>query len=147
MENVIEGYNLLKQRNIEIIQVAPNLHHRAVQFFGDMAPPYPLVCDPDKRLFATYGLGDDGIIKAQVNMVRSFSYAAKKGEFLKTASASAMDVFDRTFLRRLHHHALTAVNQAIVGIDIDGRITSRIDIGAVESLPATSNMIKLLNID
>ena len=146
MENVIEGYNLLKQKNIEIIQVAPNLHQRAVMFFGDMAPPYPLICDPDKRLFSTYGLGDDGVFRAQVNMVSSFGYAAKSGQFLKTALASAMDVFDRTFLKRLHHHALTAVNQAIVGIDLDGRVTSRMDIGALESIPPTSSLIQLLNV-
>ncbi|MEM8859337.1 MAG: peroxiredoxin family protein [Chloroflexota bacterium] len=144
MENVVDGYGQLQQKNIEIIQIAPNIHHRAVSFFGDMAPPFPLICDPDKRLFATYGLGDDGILRAQRNTIASFSYAARKGEFWKTTRASAMDVFDRSFVRRLHHHALTAVNQAIVGIDINGKITSKLDIGALESIPSTPKMIQLL---
>ena len=144
MENVVEGYNLLQQKNIEIIQIAPNIHQRAAAFFGDMAPPYPLICDPDKRLFVTYGLGDDGILRAQRNTIASFSYAARKGEFWKTTRASAMDVFDRSFLQRLHHHALTAVNQAIVGIDTAGNITAKLDIGALESIPSTPNMIQLL---
>ncbi|MFT5193702.1 MAG: peroxiredoxin [Cellvibrionaceae bacterium] len=143
MESVVTGYDKLKEKDIEIVQISPNLHQSAVKFFGDTPPPFPMVCDPDKRLFSTYAIGDAGAFRATTNMVVSFAVSAQKGEFLKTARASSMDVLDRQFLKRLHHHALTALNQAVITIDINGYIRNRVDVDALEDIPSTSRMIQL----
>lgn len=144
MDEVVEGYEKLTANNIEVIQVSPNLHQSAVNFFGKNPPPFPMICDPDKRLFRTYGIGDNGPITATVNMVASFSTAARRGEFLKTSRASASDVFDKRFLQRLHHHALTALNQAVIAIDINGVIRQRVEVGTLEDIPSTPQMIQFL---
>ena len=60
MEGIIEGYESLRGTETEVIQVAPNLLESARRFFGLAGVPYPFVCDPDKRLYAVYGLGDRG---------------------------------------------------------------------------------------
>src|SRR5262245_32192258 len=55
-----EGYEELLGAGTEIIQVGPNLLQAARVFFGHSPTPYPFVCDPDKRLYAVYGLDDRG---------------------------------------------------------------------------------------
>ncbi|MFK7801421.1 MAG: redoxin domain-containing protein [Anaerolineae bacterium] len=144
MDEVITGYNKLVENNIEIIQVSPNLHQSAVNFFGKNPPPFPMICDPDKRLFRTYGIGDKGALVASQSMVKAFTTAAKRGEFIKTARAGAADVFDKRFLQRLHHHALTALNQAVIAIDLNGMIRHRVDVGTLEDIPSTPKMIQFL---
>lgn len=144
MDMVIEGYEDIKQGNIEIIQISPNLLQSAIKFFGDHAPPYPMVFDPDKRLFANYGIGRKGTLAATGLMTKSMIEAGKRREFGKTMRATAIDVVDTRFLQRLHHHALTATNQAIVAIGIDGRIKHRHEVAPLEDLPAAPTMIKFL---
>ena len=53
-----------RQSGAEVIQIAPNLLESARTFFRDAASPFPFVCDPDKRLYAVYGLGDLGALTA-----------------------------------------------------------------------------------
>lgn len=145
MDLISDGYAQLAAQNVEVIQVAPNLHHSAITFFGDNLPPYPFVCDPDKRLFATYGIGDQGVIAATRNTVVAFATAAQRGEFAKTTRASALDVVNRNFLRRLHHHALTALNQAVFLIDRQQIIRHRLEVGALETIPAVPALLQLLD--
>ena len=117
MENVSEDYPALQANNIEIIQVAPNLMESARVFFGGAAPPYPFLCDPDKTLYARYGLGDRGVLEATRNTFISFSHAAATGAFATTVRGSWLDVINRNFIRRLHHHALTSFEQGLFFID------------------------------
>jgi peroxiredoxin len=119
MEGIIRPYPLLAAERILVIQVAPNLFETACRWFKP-PPPYPFVCDPDKRLYAVYGLGDRGVLAAFSNTVATFGHAFRHGAGLETVRASWMDLANRDFLRRLHHHALTALDQAIFLIDLDG---------------------------
>lgn len=144
MEIITEDYDLLRANNIEIIQISPNLYQSAVNFFGDNPPPYPMVCDPDKRLFATYSIGDKGKFKATTNAINSFAAAAKIGQFNKTVRAAYMDVADRSFLQRLHHHAMTALNQSIIAIDLQSIIRYRMDVDALGGIPTAPQMVKFL---
>jgi len=80
MDGMREGYELLQAADAEIIQVGPNLLQSARIFFGHSPTPYPFVCDPDKRLFAVYGLGDRGALEATRSAVVSFSYAFTHGD-------------------------------------------------------------------
>ena len=79
--------------------------------FGHSPTPYPFVCDPDKRLFAVYGLGDRGALEATRSAVVSFSYAFTHGDTGPQLRGAWLDVMNRNFVRRLHHHAMTAMEQ------------------------------------
>jgi peroxiredoxin Q/BCP len=124
MQLVVSSYNEMVAHEIEVLQVAPNLLETSRLFF-DPATPYPFICDPDKRLYAVYGLGDRGVLEAQKNTFISFGTAFVSGEGQETVRSSWLDVVNRNFLRRLHHHALTAVEQGIFIIDKQGIIRYR----------------------
>jgi len=59
-DGVRAGYKELRAADTEVIQVAPNLLESARRYFGRSILPFPFICDPDKRLYAVYGLGDRG---------------------------------------------------------------------------------------
>ena len=141
---VANGYDDLRQKNIEIIQISPNLRQSAIRFFDGSPPPYPMVFDPDKRLFANYGIGRKGVVSATGLMAKSVVESARRGELGTTLRATTLDVVDNRFLQRLHHHAFTATNQALIAIDIDGTIRHHHQIGVLEDLPSASSMIKFL---
>ncbi|MCB0036272.1 MAG: redoxin domain-containing protein [Anaerolineales bacterium] len=144
MQNIIAGYEALQEQDIEVVQVAPNLLESAMIFFrNDTHPPYPFVCDPDKRLFATYGIGDQGVLTATRNAFVSFSGAALKKEFGKTVQASWVDVANKNFLRRLHHHALTALDQAVFFINKEGVLKYRLDVDALKDIPTAAELLTL----
>lgn len=144
IDMVVNGYDDLKQKNIEMIQISPNLRQSAIRFFDDSPPPYPMVFDPDKKLFANYGIGRKRVLPATGLMAKSVVESAKRGELGKTLRATTLDVVDNRFLQRLHHHALTATNQALIAVDIDGVIRHHHQIGPLEDLPTASSMIKFL---
>ena len=109
MDGIREGYQNLVGVETEVIQIAPNMLASARSFFGTSPAPFPLVCDPDKRLYAVYGLGDRGALEATRTAVVSFSYAVSQGEGSTWVKGAYLDVLNRNFLRRLHHHAMTAI--------------------------------------
>jgi len=142
MDNIIVHYDTLLDHGIEVIQIAPNLLESARRFFVE-PPPYPFVCDPDKRLYAVYGMGDRGVLEAARNAVVSHSISAVSGELGTTLRGSALDIFNRNFLRRLHHHALTAVEQGIFLIDKTSVIRYAQRLGAIEKIPTGEDLLAL----
>ncbi len=62
-DGIRSNYAELQTAETEVIQVAPNLLESARRYFGSSPLPFPFVCDPDKRLFAVYGLGDRGVLE------------------------------------------------------------------------------------
>jgi peroxiredoxin len=94
MEGMREGYEQLRAAGTEIIQVGPNLLQSARIFFGHSPTPYPFVCDPDKRLFAVYGLGDRGALEATRSAVVSFSYAFTHGDTGPQLRGAWLDVMN-----------------------------------------------------
>ncbi len=145
MENIASGYSMLSKNGVEMIQMAPNLMETAQRYFEPKMPRYPFICDPDKRLFAVYGLGDSGSIEATRNTFVSFSTAFRTGVGIETVRASWVDVMNRNFIRRLHHHALTAVSQGLFIIDKEGIIRYRLVISPIETIPEARELMSLVD--
>jgi peroxiredoxin len=143
MDGMREGYDLLRTTGTEIIQVGPNLPQAARIFFGHSPTPYPFVCDPDKRLFAVYGLGDRGALEATRSAVVSFSYAFTHGDTGPQLRGAWLDVMNRNFVRRLHHHAMTAMEQGIFLVDRDGVIRHRSVVGPLDPVPRAARLAEL----
>ena len=144
MDGMREGYDLLRAAETEIIQVGPNLLQSARIFFGHSPTPYPFVCDPDKRLFAVYGLGDRGALEATRSAVVSFSYAFTHGDTGPQLRGAWLDVMNRNFVRRLHHHAMTAMEQGIFLVDRDGIVRHRAVVGPLDPVPRGDNLADLV---
>jgi putative peptide zinc metalloprotease protein len=143
MEQVMNAYRELVTHETEVIQVSPNLLESARVFLRNSDLPYPFVCDPDKRLYALYGLGDRGVLEATRNTVVSFSHAFSNGQGAETVRASWLELTNRNFLRRLHHHAMTAVEQGIFLIDSSGFIRHRMIVGPIDAIPGPEELLAL----
>lgn len=146
MDGMREGYEDLQATGTEIIQVGPNLLQSARIFFGHSPTPYPFVCDPDKRLYAVYGLGDRGALQATRSAVVSFSYAFTHGDTGPQLRGAWLDVMNRNFVRRLHHHAMTALEQGIFLVDRDGVIRYRTVVGPIDPVPRGGRLAQLIRI-
>ena len=143
MQGIVAGYPDLTAVDTEVVQVAPNLLESARSFLGPRATPYPFVCDADKRLYAVYGLGDRGALEATRTAVVSFSYAVSKGEGAGWVRGAYADVANRNFLRRLHHHAMTALEQGLFLVDKQGVVRQRITLGPIDPLPPVGTLAGL----
>jgi len=135
MQGIIQGYESLRATETEVIQVAPNLLESARRFFGLAGVPYPFVCDPDKRLYAVYGLGDRGALEATRTAVVSFARAFTTGVGEGQIRGGSLDVVNGKRVRRLHHHATTALEQGIFLIDKEGKIRHRTVVGPIDRVP------------
>jgi peroxiredoxin len=144
MDGMREGYERLQATGTELIQVGPNLLQSARVFFGQDPTPYPFVCDPDKRLFAVYGLGDRGALEATRSAVVSFTYAFTNGDTGPQLRGAWLDVVNRNFVRRLHHHAMTALEQGIFLIDRGGVIRHRDIVGPLDPVPRGARLAELV---
>jgi peroxiredoxin len=144
MQTIATGYDKLLENGVEIIQVAPNLLDTAKRYFEPNMPRHPFICDPDKRLYGVYDLGDRGSLEATRNTVVSFSTAFMSGSGVETVRASWMDVMNRNFIRRLHHHALTAVAQGVFVIDKESIIRYRLVVGPIETIPSAEELLSLV---
>jgi peroxiredoxin len=144
MDGMREGYEQLRAGGTEIIQVGPNLLQSARIFFGHSPTPYPFVCDPDKRLFAVYGLGDRGALEATRSAVVSFSYAFTHGDTGPQLRGAWLDVMNRNFVRRLHHHAMTAMEQGIFLVDRDGVVRHRAVVGPLDPVPRGPRLAEMV---
>src|SRR5262249_20151608 len=113
MDGIRAGYEQLAGTGTEVIQVAPNLIEAARDSFAGSAAPFPFVCDPAKRLYAMYGLGDRGALDASRTAVVSFSRALAQGDGGVWTRGAWLDVVNPNFVRRLHHHAITALEQRV----------------------------------
>jgi peroxiredoxin len=135
MESIIRDYERVLATETDVIQVAPNLLEAARQFFGPGEVPYPFVCDPDKRLYAVYGLGDRGALEATRTAVVSFARAFTTGDASAQVRGAWLDVMNRNFVRRLHHHATTALEQGLFLVDKLGTIRHRTIVGPLDQIP------------
>ena len=142
MDQIISHYDALRENEIEVIQVGPNLLQSARAFFAE-PPPYPFVCDPDKRLYAVYGMGDRGVLRAARNAVVSHAMSAVSGELGPTLRGSFLDIANRNFLHRLHHHALTAIEQGVFIIDKSGVIRFSQRVGSLEKVPTGKELLAI----
>jgi peroxiredoxin len=144
MDGIGSGYADLRTMDTEVIQVAPNLLESARTFFRDSATPFPFVCDPDKRLYSVYGLGDRGALEATRTALVSFSQAFTHGDAGPQVRGAWLDVMNRNFLRRLHHHAMTAVEQGIFLVDKRGLIRHISVVGPIDPVPTATRLAELV---
>lgn len=142
-DGVRAGYAALQAADTEVIQVAPNLLESAQRYFGQSILPFPFVCDPDKRLYAVYGLGDRRALEATRTAVVSFAHAFTHGDSVNQVRGAWFDVMNRNFLRRLHHHAMTAHEQGIFLIDKEGVIRHLTVVGPIDPVPGGSDLADL----
>jgi peroxiredoxin len=142
-DGVRAGYGALQAADTEVIQVAPNLLESARRYFGDSILPFPFICDPDKRLYAVYGLGDRRALEATRTAVVSFAHAFTHGDSVNQVRGAWFDVMNRNFLRRLHHHAMTAHEQGIFFIDKEGVIRHLTVVGPIDPVPSGTDLAGL----
>jgi peroxiredoxin len=142
-DSVRAGYAALQDADTEVIQVAPNLLESARRYFSGEILPFPFVCDPDKRLYAVYGLGDRRALEATRTAVVSFAYAFTHGDTTNQIRGAWFDVMNRNFLRRLHHHAMTAHEQGIFLIDKEGTIRHLTIVGPIDPVPGGVELAEL----
>ncbi len=145
-DGVRAGYKALQAADTEVIQVAPNLLESARRYFGESILPFPFVCDPDKRLYAVYGLGDRRALEATRTAVVSFAHAFTHGDSVNQVRGAWLDVMNRNFLRRLHHHAMTAHEQGIFLIDKEGVIRHLTVVGPIDPVPGGTDLADLARI-
>jgi peroxiredoxin len=145
-DGVRAGYEALRAAETEVIQVAPNLLNSARRYFGESILPFPFVCDPDKRLYAVYGLGDLRALEATRTAVVSFAYAFTHGDSVNQVRGAWLDVVNRNFVRRLHHHAMTAQEQGIFLIDKAGVIRHTAVVGPIDPVPGGAKLADLARV-
>jgi hypothetical protein len=61
----------------------------------------------------------------------------------QTVRGSWLDVANRNFIRRLHHHAMTAVEQGIFVVARDGVIRYRSVLGPLDAIPSAPELLRL----
>jgi len=142
-DGIRSSYSELQTVETEVIQVAPNLLESARRYFGPSPLPFPFVCDPDKRLFAVYGLGDRGVLDATRTAVVSFAHAFTHGDSVNQTRGAFFDVMNRNFVRRLHHHAMTAHEQGMFLIDKQGVIRDVTVVGPIDPVPSGTELAEL----
>jgi putative peptide zinc metalloprotease protein len=142
-DSVRAGYAALRAADTEVIQIAPNLLESARRFFAQAPLPFPFVCDPDKRLYAVYGLGDVGALEATRTAVVSFAHAFTHGDTHNQLRGAWLDVVNRNFVRRLHHHAMTAQEQGMFLIDKGGIVRSVTIAGPIDPVPDGAALAEL----
>jgi peroxiredoxin len=142
-DGVRAGYEALRAAETEVIQVAPNLLNSARRYFGESILPFPFVCDPDKRLYAVYGLGDLRALEATRTAVVSFAHAFTHGDSVNQFRGAWFDVMNRNFVRRLHHHAMTAQEQGLFLIDKEGVIRHTAVVGPIDPVPDGTQLADL----
>jgi AhpC/TSA family len=143
-DGIRSSYEELRSAETEVIQVAPNLLESARRYFGPSPMPFPFVCDPDKRLFAVYGLGDRGVLEATRTAVVSFAHAFTHGDSVNQTRGAFFDVMNRNFVRRLHHHAMTAHEQGMFLVDKQGVIRNVTVVGPINPVPSGAELVELV---
>src|SRR6185295_6842753 len=131
MDGISSGYRELLDTKTEVIQVAPNLLESARTFFRDAASPFPFLCDP-------------GALEATRTALVSFSHAFTHGDAGPQIRGAWLDVVNRNFLRRLHHHAMTAVEQGVFLLDKQGVIRHISVVGPIDPVPTAARLVELV---
>jgi peroxiredoxin len=61
----------------------------------------------------------------------------------KTVYGSWVDVMNRNFIQRLHHHALTAVEQGLFIINKEGLIRYQMQTGPLDPIPSGEELLEI----
>jgi hypothetical protein len=72
--------------------------------------------------------------------VVSFAHAFTHGDTNNQIRGAWFDVMNRNFVRRLHHHAMTAQEQGMFLIDKEGIIRSVTVVGPIDPMPGGADL-------
>ncbi len=145
MAQLQSAYNDFRGKQTEILQIGPNAVSRARQYFRTYQLFFPYLCDPDKRLYSVYGMADQGPIQAQKNTAAVMRFSAASGQSDETRRAVAVDMLNSSFIQRLQHHALTAVEQGLFLIDKQGIVRWSKTLGPLENLPDNQTLLDTIS--
>jgi cytochrome oxidase Cu insertion factor (SCO1/SenC/PrrC family) len=73
----------------------------------------------------------------------SFAHAFTHGDTVNQIRGAWFDVMNRNFVRRLHHHAMTAHEQGIFLIDKEGVIRHVMVVGPIDPVPGGAALADL----
>jgi cytochrome oxidase Cu insertion factor (SCO1/SenC/PrrC family) len=90
-----------------------------------------------------YGLGDRRALEATRTAIVSFAHAFTHGDTVNQIRGAWFDVMNRNFVRRLHHHAMTAHEQGIFLIDKEGVIRHVMVVGPIDPVPGGADLADL----
>jgi putative peptide zinc metalloprotease protein len=142
MTQLGQVYDKFQSAQVEIVQLGPNVLKSARTYFERQPPKFPFVCDPEKQIFARYGLRDIGPIEANKNTLISFAYAYTHGDGLNTTRASALDVFTDDFIGRMRHHAFAAIQQAVFIVDREGIVRDARVLRPIDTMPPSEEILR-----
>lgn len=133
-----------RAQQTEVIQVSANVLTRARQYFQTSPLIFPYLCDPEKRLYSAYGLEDRGLVEAGKSNLGGAVYAAQTGQFGSISQSMTSDVLNGAFLQRLHHYALTAVEQGLILIDKEGIVRWSKALGPLENITDNKTLLETI---
>jgi putative peptide zinc metalloprotease protein len=134
-------FNELRTLQTTVLQISPNVLSRAQVYFRTSPLVYPFLCDQSKHVYSQYGVVDEGAIAGTRNALTVVAYTARTGQIAETSRAMALDVLNASFVGRLQHHALTAVEQALVLVDRGGIVRWSKALGPLENLPDNKTIL------
>jgi len=135
-------YDKFRAANTEVLAIGPNVLKPARIYFQRQPLKFPFLCDPTKAAYLRFGLRDLGPVEANLNTLRSFAYAYTHGDGINTTRIAAGDTFTAGFLGRLHHHALTAMQQGLFIVDRASRIRYAHAFKPLDTIPPTEELLR-----
>ena len=96
-------------------------------------------------MWSVFRVTDRGALEATRSAVVSFSYAFTHGDTGPQLRGAWLDVMNRNFVRRLHHHAMTALEQGIFLVDRGGVIRHRTVVGPTEPVPRGKSLAEMVH--
>ncbi len=136
--------NEFRALHTEVLQLSPNILSQARIYFRTSQLTFPYLCDQNKRVYTQYGITDGGPVAGLKNAVTSLSYSARTGQSAESRHALSLEILNRSFASRLQHHALTAVEQALVLIDRSGMVRWTKTLGPLENLPDNKAILEAI---
>jgi peroxiredoxin len=142
MAQLDQAYARFQAADTHVLIVGPNVLNPARIYFQRQPIKFPFLCDPSKATYLRFGLRDLGPIEANINTLRSFAWAYTHGDGINTTRIVSGDVFTEGFLNRLHHHALTAMQQGMFVVDRGGILRYAYAFKPLDTVPPIEEMLR-----
>ena len=142
MAQLDQAHDKFRAANVEVLLVGPNVLKPARIYFQRQPLKFHFLCDPTKSVYLRFGLRDLGPIEANINTIRSFGWAYLHGDGINTTRIVSGDTFTEGFLGRLHHHALTAMQQGMFILDRGGIIRYAHAFRPLDTIPPIEEILR-----
>lgn len=142
MAQLDQAFDRFHMLNTEVLEIGPNVLKPARIYFQRQPIKFPFLCDPTKATYLRFGLRDLGVIEANINTFRSFGWAYTHGDGVNTTRLAAGDTFTEGLLGRLHHHALTAMQQGMFIVDREGILRYANAFKPLDTIPPIEEILR-----